>query len=104
MFDVDEAWFLDWYAPWCPPCMQFLPEVRKASLNFDPSVIHFGTIDCTLHSEICRQYNIRSYPTAMLVNGSNTHHFSSHKTASHVVDFIHETMNPTGLFMRYMLQ
>ncbi|XP_058802167.1 dnaJ homolog subfamily C member 10-like [Phymastichus coffea] len=90
-----EVWFLDWYAPWCPPCMKFLPEVRKASLEFDSSVLHFGTIDCTAHVEICRQYNIRSYPTAMLVNGSSTIHYATQKTAAHIVDFINEAMNPT---------
>ncbi|XP_014218368.1 dnaJ homolog subfamily C member 10-like [Copidosoma floridanum] len=90
-----EAWFLDWYAPWCPPCMRFLPEVRKASLQFDSSVLHFGTIDCTTHSEICRQHNIKSYPTAMLVNGSRTHRFSSQKTATGIVEFINEAISPT---------
>ena len=76
--------------------MQFLPEVRKASLEFKPSGIRFGTIDCTTHSEICRQYNIRSYPTAMLVNGSTKIQFSSQRTAYHIVDFINEAINPTG--------
>ncbi|KAJ8674390.1 hypothetical protein QAD02_005652 [Eretmocerus hayati] len=95
----DEAWFLDWYAPWCPPCMQFLPEVRKASMKFKPSIVHFGTIDCTTHSDICRQYNIRSYPTAMLVNGSSTTQFSSQKTARNVIEFINDAINPTVLHL-----
>ncbi|OXU22293.1 hypothetical protein TSAR_009361 [Trichomalopsis sarcophagae] len=94
-----EVWFLDWYAPWCPPCMKFLPEVRKASLEFDSSVLQFGTVDCTTHAEICRQYNIRSYPTAMLVNGSTTNHFSTQRTAPHIVEFINEAMNPTVIHL-----
>ncbi|KAK0078935.1 hypothetical protein PV325_001923 [Microctonus aethiopoides] len=91
----NEVWFIDWYAPWCPPCIQFLPELRKASLEFDKSIIHFGTIDCTIHSSICRQYNIKSYPTAMLINGTVTSQFTMQKTASNVVEFINEAMNPT---------
>ncbi|XP_011310847.1 dnaJ homolog subfamily C member 10-like [Fopius arisanus] len=90
-----EVWFLDWYAPWCPPCLQFLPELRKASLHFQKSTIHFGTVDCTVHSSICRQYNIRSYPTAMLINGSSTHQFTLQKTARNIIEFIKEFMNPT---------
>ncbi|XP_063981872.1 dnaJ homolog subfamily C member 10-like [Diachasmimorpha longicaudata] len=93
----EEVWFLDWYAPWCPPCMQFLPELRKASLHFQKSTIHFGTVDCTVHSSICRQYNIRSYPTAMLINGSITSQFTLQKTARNIVEFIKESMNPTVL-------
>lgn len=96
----NEVWFIDWYAPWCPPCIQFLPELRKASLEFDKSIIHFGTIDCTIHSSICRQYNIKSYPTAMLINGTVTSQFTMQKTASNVVEFINEAMNPTGKILK----
>ena len=40
-------WFVDFFAPWCPPCMQLLPEFRKAartqvthlSLTFDSSTL-----------------------------------------------------------------
>ncbi|XP_043277162.1 dnaJ homolog subfamily C member 10-like [Venturia canescens] len=95
----NEAWFVDWYAPWCPPCIQFLPEVRKASLEFKKSVVHFGTVDCTVHSGICRQYNIRSYPTAMLINGSTTLQFTTQKTAANVVRFIKEAINPTVIHL-----
>ncbi|XP_015119797.1 dnaJ homolog subfamily C member 10 [Diachasma alloeum] len=91
----EEVWFLDWYAPWCPPCMQFLPELRKASLHFQKSTINFGTVDCTVHLSICRQYNIRSYPTAMLINGSATSQFTLQKTARNIIEFIKESMNPT---------
>ncbi|KAG8038769.1 hypothetical protein G9C98_000324, partial [Cotesia typhae] len=90
-----EVWFLDWYAPWCPPCMQFLPELRKASMQFKKSVVQFGTIDCTAHAEICRQYNIRSYPTAMLINGTTTTQFNNQKTAAGIIEFLNEVVNPT---------
>ncbi|XP_046833156.1 dnaJ homolog subfamily C member 10-like isoform X1 [Vespa crabro] len=93
--NAKEVWFLDWYAPWCPPCMQFLPELRKASMQFNKSVVHFGTIDCTVHSTICRQYNIRSYPTAMLINGSKTHQFTAQKTAANIIQFINDIQNPS---------
>ena len=35
------TWFVDFYAPWCPPCMKLLPEFRKASKLID-SPIKFG--------------------------------------------------------------
>ncbi|XP_014294871.1 dnaJ homolog subfamily C member 10 [Microplitis demolitor] len=90
-----EVWFLDWYAPWCPPCMQFLPELRKASMQFKKSVVQFGTIDCTVHADICRRYNIRSYPTAMLINGTTTTQFTNQKTAAGIIEFLNEVVNPT---------
>ncbi|XP_024893303.1 dnaJ homolog subfamily C member 10-like isoform X1 [Temnothorax curvispinosus] len=92
---ADEVWFLDWFSPWCPPCIQFLSELRRASLEFDASVIRFGTIDCTVHNTLCHQYNIQYYPTAMLINGSNTHQFTLPKTAANVIQFINEKRNPS---------
>ena len=38
--------FVDFFAPWCPPCLNLLPEYRKASINVGGSII-FGTVDCT---------------------------------------------------------
>ena len=91
---VNDVWFLDWYAPWCPPCVQFLKEVRKASMEFDKSIVRFGTVDCTVHSSVCRRYNIRAYPTAMLINGTNAYKFSMEKTAINIVQFVNEARNP----------
>jgi len=71
-------------------------EFRKASLEFDASIVRFGTIDCTVHIMLCRQYNIQYYPTAMLINGSSTHRFTTQKTAANVIQFINEKRNPSG--------
>lgn len=35
------TWFVDFYAPWCPPCMKLLPEFRKAS-KLVSTPINFG--------------------------------------------------------------
>ncbi|KAG5348339.1 DJC10 protein, partial [Acromyrmex charruanus] len=91
----DEVWFLNWFTPWCPPCIEFLSELRKASLEFDTSIVRFGIIDCTAHNTLCHQYNIQFYPTAMLINGSNTYQFTLSKTAANVMYFINEKRNPS---------
>jgi len=90
------VWFLDWYTPHCPPCIHFLSELRRASLEFDSSVVRFGTIDCSVHVIVCNQHNIQYYPTAMLINGSNTYQFTSYKTAANVIQFINEKRDPSG--------
>ena len=35
---MKELWFVDYYTPWCPPCMQMMSEWRKfakVSVNID---------------------------------------------------------------------
>ena len=38
--------FIVFFAPWCPACMNLLPEFRKASILTGGSVV-FGTANCT---------------------------------------------------------
>lgn len=73
-----------------------MTEFRKASLEFDASVIHFGTIDCTIHRTLCHQYKINAYPTSILINGSDTYQFMLSNTAANVIKFINEKRNPSG--------
>ncbi|KAG8274068.1 DnaJ sub C member 10 [Homalodisca vitripennis] len=92
--DGSSPWFVDFYAPWCPPCMRLLPELRKASERFD-TVVRFGTVDCTIHSALCRQHNVQSYPTTMLFNVSQPSQlFRGEHTASSIIDFIQDIINP----------
>lgn len=88
------AWFIDFYAPWCPPCMRLLPEFRKASRMFDESV-RFGTVDCTIHEELCRQHNVQAYPTTVLYNSTRpVQRFRGKHLASSISDFLMEFVNP----------
>ena len=65
---------IDFFAPWCPPCMNFLPEFRRASTMIGGQVA-FGTVDCTIHSRVCNQHNIRSYPSTIFFNNSKPHKY-----------------------------
>uniref|UniRef100_T1KBH9 DnaJ homolog subfamily C member 10 n=1 Tax=Tetranychus urticae TaxID=32264 RepID=T1KBH9_TETUR len=89
----DKPWLVDFYAPWCPPCMNFMPEIRKTSKTLG-STINFGTVDCTIHSTLCRKYNIRSYPTLILYNQSSPHQFFGNHKSADLIDFIQDTLNP----------
>ncbi|CAL4084368.1 unnamed protein product, partial [Meganyctiphanes norvegica] len=86
-------WFVDFYAPWCPPCMKLLPEFRKASRLVEEPVM-FGSIDCTAHSGLCNQFNIRQYPTTILYNNSIPHSYTCFHTANQIVEFVKDTLHP----------
>ncbi|KAK4883034.1 hypothetical protein RN001_006353 [Aquatica leii] len=88
------VWFIDWYAPWCPPCKKLLPEMRKASQHFEPENVQFGTIDCTLHSNLCSYEGIRAYPTTRFYNGSKIHHFHGVPNEEGIVEFVENMLHP----------
>ncbi|XP_031332740.1 dnaJ homolog subfamily C member 10-like [Photinus pyralis] len=89
------AWFIDWYAPWCPPCKKLLPEMRKASQHFQPESVQFGTIDCTLHSSLCSYEGIRAYPTTRFYNRSKIHHFHGVPNEQGIVEFVENMLHPS---------
>ena len=65
------AWLIDFFAPWCPPCKAMMPEFRKMSTTLETEGLRLGTVDCVMHPQLCSDYQINSYPTQILVNGSN---------------------------------
>ncbi|KAB7503108.1 DnaJ-like protein subfamily C member 10 [Armadillidium nasatum] len=91
-------WFIDFYAPWCPPCMKLLPEFRKASRMIDIPV-KFGSIDCTVHSSLCHRFNIHQYPTTIFYNKTVPHEYHGHHSASHLIDFVRDTLLPTVIIL-----
>ena len=92
--------FVDFFAPWCPPCLNLLPEFRKAASNVGGGVI-FGTVDCTTQVKLCNEYGIRSYPTTVFFNMSKPHYFNGEHSAKSLSDFVHETLRPSVVNLDY---
>ncbi|WAR10004.1 DJC10-like protein [Mya arenaria] len=80
---------------WCPPCMRLLPEFRKAARNIG-EMVNFGTVDCTIHGDLCRTYNVRSYPTTIFYNQSKPHEYRGHHSVHALVEFIHQLVLNKG--------
>ncbi|KAK9881019.1 hypothetical protein WA026_014362 [Henosepilachna vigintioctopunctata] len=89
----DGLWFVDWYAPWCPPCKKLLPELRRASQHFGKDKVQFGTIDCTLHRSLCSKEGITAYPTTILYNRSKIEHFHGVPNEDGIVSFLDDLLN-----------
>ncbi|CAF0707832.1 unnamed protein product, partial [Brachionus calyciflorus] len=95
------AFFVDFFAPWCPPCMNLLPEFRKSSQLEGSKSTLFGTIDCTINTQICEKFNIRSYPTTILYNNSIPNLYHGHHSAQDISDFIQDILNPSVITLTY---
>lgn len=89
------VWLIDWYAPWCPPCRKLMPEIRKVSQQFKPEQIKFGTIDCTLHTQLCSEHGIGTYPTVAIYNGTQTQRFHGILRQEDIKEFISDMLTHT---------
>ncbi|CAG02636.1 unnamed protein product, partial [Tetraodon nigroviridis] len=66
----DQAWVVDFYAPWCGPCQALMPEWRRMSRLLSGQVL-VGSVDCQLYQSLCQSQNVRAYPEIRLYS-SNT--------------------------------
>jgi len=55
---------VDFWAPWCGPCVSFAPTYEKMSEKF-PEIV-FGKVNTEVEQELAGSFQIRSIPTLMV--------------------------------------
>jgi len=63
--DSNEIVIIDFWAPWCGPCIQFAPTFEKVA-QANPDIV-FGKLNTEEQHAIGTHYGITSIPTIMIV-------------------------------------
>ncbi|UKK00648.2 protein disulfide isomerase [Theileria orientalis] len=64
--DTYSQWLVKFYAPWCGHCKNLEPEWMK--LPKMSKGVKVGRVDCTVHQPLCAQFQVKGYPTILLLN------------------------------------
>jgi len=56
---------IDFWAPWCQPCLHFAPVFEKVSQDFTDEIV-FAKINTEVEQAIAAHFQIRSIPTLMV--------------------------------------
>ena len=59
---------IDFWAPWCGPCVGFAPVFAQAATQFEPR-LRLAKIDTEAQPQLAQRFNIRSIPTLVMLRG-----------------------------------
>ena len=62
VFNSNDLWFVEFYAPWCGHCKKLAPEWAQAASSLKNQV-KLGKVDATVEKRLASKYGINSYPT-----------------------------------------
>lgn len=57
---------VDFWAPWCGPCVGFAPTFRQAAASWEPR-LRLAKLDTEAQPQTAQRFNIRSIPTLLLL-------------------------------------
>ncbi|CAK9295866.1 unnamed protein product [Gordionus sp. m RMFG-2023] len=111
--DYIQYWIVDYFTPWCPPCMRLLSELNKASRSKFPEpaikiLWIFASLDCVEFNLFCQaEMHIYSYPSLRLYNFSmidplfteNPLNLEGFKDSETIKEYIEEIIEPLPIIL-----
>ncbi|CAD6184800.1 unnamed protein product [Caenorhabditis auriculariae] len=95
----DELFIVDYFAPWCPPCLKMIGEYRRyhhqVAENEILSSIKIATLDCQKYRDLCTAAGVQSYPTSVLYTpAGKQHRLTGYHAMDALIDFLENAIDP----------
>lgn len=83
----DEIWIVEFYAPWCGHCQQFVPEFSKAATALK-GIIKVGGVNADEQKTLAGRFGVRGFPTVKIfgTNKNKAEDYNGARTAQGLAD------------------
>ena len=88
----DKPWFVKFYAPWCTHCQALAPvwDLLRKEVSDKVNVVRVDCTDGKENQELCRQFNIKGFPTLLLLADDKYHKYKGQRDISSLKLFAQE--------------
>uniref|UniRef100_A0A0N4ZFY1 DnaJ homolog subfamily C member 10 n=1 Tax=Parastrongyloides trichosuri TaxID=131310 RepID=A0A0N4ZFY1_PARTI len=92
--DEDNIWMIDYFAPWCGPCVRYIPVLRNLPNEIGGKSIKVGIINCDTHKDICSNAGVQSYPASVIYYNGKDYRQVGYHDLHQVIEFFEDSINP----------
>jgi protein disulfide-isomerase-like protein len=71
IYESEDAWLLELYAPWCGHCKTLRPEWAKLATRLKGNV-KVAKIDASIHRKFDQVYGLKGYPHVVMIPAGNS--------------------------------
>lgn len=82
--------FVKFYAPWCGHCQRLAPTWNDLARKLaDNTAVSVAKIDCSVYRPICRDFNVKSYPSLLWIDdGKMIEKYSGDRNLESLYSFV----------------
>uniref|UniRef100_A0A0K0FXH9 DnaJ homolog subfamily C member 10 n=1 Tax=Strongyloides venezuelensis TaxID=75913 RepID=A0A0K0FXH9_STRVS len=92
--DEESVWIIDYFAPWCGPCIKYIPVLRNVPSEINGKIVQIGIFDCDVHKEICNNIGVQSYPTSIIYYQGKSSKQVGYHDLHQVIEFVQDYIDP----------
>ncbi|KAF9436197.1 hypothetical protein BGZ76_004581 [Entomortierella beljakovae] len=87
-----KAYFVEFYAPWCPHCQDLVPTIEKVGRDFrNDNKVVIAKIDATTERVSAKKYKIEGYPTILFFDtDGSVHEYDDDRTERSMLAFVNK--------------
>lgn len=79
-------WLIKFYAPWCGHCKTLAPIYERVATEL-VGTVNVAKVDCTENKGVSLRFNIRGFPTMVLISKGRTYMYKDERSFESIVEF-----------------